>query len=225
VDNLLSEDIKSFSMNVLFQCGNNVSFVYKGSSVTYGTVINPITSECWLNRNLGATQVAISSTDANAYGDLFQWGRLDDSHQTRTSATTGTLSTSDTPGHASFITSPNPPYDWRNPQNNNLWQGADGINNPCPTGWRIPTAAEWDTERLSWSSNNATGALVSPLKLTVAGNRKYKYGDFEGVGSFGFYLSSTVSGTVSTALRFYSTGAGIIGLGHVVGSTVRCIKD
>ncbi|SMN17648.1 hypothetical protein CRYPA_1272 [uncultured Candidatus Thioglobus sp.] len=28
----------------------------------------------WLDRNLGATQVAASSTDSAAYGDLYQWG-------------------------------------------------------------------------------------------------------------------------------------------------------
>jgi uncharacterized protein (TIGR02145 family) len=37
------------------------------------------------------------------------------------------------------------PYDWRVPQNDNLWQGVDGTNNPCPEGWRIPTQTEWAT--------------------------------------------------------------------------------
>ncbi len=30
----------------------------------------------WMDRNLGATQAATSSTDAVAYGDSYQWGRL-----------------------------------------------------------------------------------------------------------------------------------------------------
>jgi len=40
-------------------------------------VTNPITGETWMDRNLGAIQVATSSTDADSYGDLYQWGRTD----------------------------------------------------------------------------------------------------------------------------------------------------
>ena len=39
------------------------------------TVYNPITGENWMDRNLGATQIAASFDDVNAYGDLYQWGR------------------------------------------------------------------------------------------------------------------------------------------------------
>ena len=56
-----------------------------------GTVVNPVTGKVWLDRNLGATQVAISSTDADSYGDLYQWGRNADGHQIRTSDITTTL--------------------------------------------------------------------------------------------------------------------------------------
>jgi hypothetical protein len=39
-------------------------------------VTNPATGKIWMDRNLGATQVATSSTDANSFGDLYQWGPL-----------------------------------------------------------------------------------------------------------------------------------------------------
>jgi len=149
-----------------------VTFTYNnGTSVTYGTVVGA-NCECWLDRNLGATQVATSSDDILAYGDLFQWGRLNDGHQVRTfTTTTSTLSSSDVPGHGVFIKAPSSPYDWRSPQNDNLWQGVTGTNNPCPDGYRLPTHDEWNTERLSWSTNNAAGAFASLLKLPVAGHR------------------------------------------------------
>jgi len=67
-------------------------------------VTNPTTGKIWMDRNLGATQVATSSTDAASYGDLYQWGRRSDGHQCRTSATTATLSSTDTPAHGNFIT-------------------------------------------------------------------------------------------------------------------------
>ena len=53
----------------------------------------------------------------------------------------------------------------------NLWQGVNGINNPCPSGYRIPTEAELDAEHLSWSSDNSAGAIASALKLPMAGYR------------------------------------------------------
>src|SRR5690606_24737546 len=118
------------------------------------SVINPTTNKTWMDRNLGASQVATSSANANAYGDLYQWGRFADGHQCRNSGTTSTLSTTDTPGNGLFIISSI--GDWRSSQNNNLWQGVNGINNPCPTGYRLPTEAELDAERLSWSGNNAS---------------------------------------------------------------------
>ena len=58
-------------------------------SRTYGGSVG---TKYWLDLNLGATQVAACNTDANSYGDLFQWGRGGDGHQVRTSSTTGTLS-------------------------------------------------------------------------------------------------------------------------------------
>ena len=66
-------------------------------------VTNPTTGAIWMDRNLGATQAATSSTDVDAYGDLYQWGRFSDGHQCRTSATNPTLSSTDQPAHGDFI--------------------------------------------------------------------------------------------------------------------------
>ncbi|MDZ7738239.1 MAG: hypothetical protein U5K32_04030 [Bacteroidales bacterium] len=38
-----------------------------------------------MDRNLGASQVATASDDENGYGDLYQWGRSADGHESRTS--------------------------------------------------------------------------------------------------------------------------------------------
>ena len=209
----------------LWACGDNVTFTYKGSSVTYGTVLNATTGKCWMDRNLGASQVATAYNDSAAYGDLFQWGRLDDSHQTRTSATTSNLSSADNPGHSNFILAPDSPYDWRSPQNNNLWQGVTGTNNPCPSGWRIPTDTELDNERASWSSQDYNGAFASPLKLTAGGYRYYSSGSLSNVGSYGYYWSSTVSGTYARRLYFYSAAAGVYSNFRASGFSVRCVQD
>ena len=189
-------------------------------------VTNPTTGRIWMDRNLGALQVATSSTDSMAYGDLYQWGRFADGHQCRTSAITNTLSGSNMPGHGNFILAPSSPWDWLHPQNTNLWQGVNGVNNPCPAGYRLPTEAELNAERLSWGNQNAVGAFASPLKLPMAGFRNGSNGLPLWVGSYGYYWSSTVTYTTpSLVLYFSSTLASMGGSNRANGTPVRCIKD
>jgi hypothetical protein len=223
-----------------FICGTStVTFMYNGSSVTYGTVERDyggtVGTKCWLDRNLGATRVATSSTDYLSYGDLFQWGRLADGHQiiNWTSSTasdgaeqnneTSTQSATDTPGHDDFIIGfP----DWRSAQNDNLWQGVSGINNPCPSGYRVPTEAELEAERASWSpDNNAGGAFASPLKLPMAGVRVLGTGSLSTVGTGGRYWSSTVGSTNARRLDFNSGSANMNTGTRALGLSVRCLKD
>lgn len=187
-------------------------------------VINPVTGRTWMDRNLGAAQVATSSTDPDSYGDLYQWGRFADGHQCRTSATTSTLSSSDVPGHGDFILGPNSPWDWLSGPNDNLWQVTSGVNNPCPTGYRIPTISELDAERNSWSSTNAAGAFASPLKLPLAGARDYSNGALIDVGSDGYYFSNTTSLNLSRLLYILSNTAYTGSDARAGGFSVRCIK-
>ena len=213
-------------------CGNTVPTYAAGSvfctsgSATVVEVTNSSTGKTWMDRNLGASQVATSSTDANSYGDLYQWGRGSDGHQCRNSATNSTLSPSDQPGHGDFIIAPSSPYDWRSPQLANLWQGVNGVNNPCPSLYRLPTDAELDAERASWSpNNNSAGAFASPLKLPMAGYRDLGDGSLTSVGSYGSYWSSTFSGTDSRSFDFTSFTAIWYTSNRAYGLSVRCLKD
>ena len=61
------------SNKITIEGGKKISF--KG--LTYGLITSPNTGRVWLDRNLGATKVAESSTDSGAYGDYYQWGRND----------------------------------------------------------------------------------------------------------------------------------------------------
>jgi uncharacterized protein (TIGR02145 family) len=192
----------------------------------YGTVVNPTTGKIWLDRNLGASQVATSSADPASYGDLYQWGRGADGHEKRDSPTTSTQASNWLSGSGSwdgdFIISHS---NWLNSDVTDLWSGTAAENNPCPSGFRVPTNAEWNQERLTWSSNNTAGAFASPLKLPVAGFRGNSSGSLSNVGSSGYYWSSTVNGINSRILRINSSNANMNTYVRAFGLSVRCLKD
>lgn len=200
--------------------GNEISFTTR-AAVSFATVTSA-NGKVWMDRNLGAARVATSITDTSAYGDLYQWGRGSDQHQSRKSITIVTQSSTDVPGNANFILPNTPLTDWRSPANINLWQGANGINNPCPTGFRLPTEAEWNTELSSWTTKNADGAFTSPLKLTVAGSREIT---INGAGVSGSYWSSTISGDGSRYLNISSAGSFVLTHNRSYGGSIRCIKE
>ena len=215
---LMSAFISSAQRTMFGSQNNFVATI--APSLPPATVISAA-GRIWMDRNLGASQVATGVTDASSFGDFYQWGRPADGHQLSTSANTSTLSTSDLPGNSLFITGSG---DWRNPSNNNLWQGVNGINNPCPSGFRIPTKAEWETEIASWSPQNKEGAFASPLKLPTPGFRQYNNGGLMNAGLNGDYWASTVDGT-NSFIMYIHVGAGTVSFQRTYGFSCRCIKD
>lgn len=190
-------------------------------------VTSPITNRKWMDRNLGASRKALSSNDDLAFGDLYQWGRGRDGHQCRDSRTRSGSISLDRPGHDRFILETTAADDWRNPQNNLLWQGLNGINNPCPTGFRIPTKPEFQNENIDTGAE----AFSSVLKLPYAGWRSQS-GVVSLIAestSYGFVWTSTVSTGASSndaeAFAYYSTRAFENPYARARGHSVRCIKN
>lgn len=212
-------------------------YVHCGTPTAVVEVVSTVTGRIWMDRNLGATQLATASNDPDAYGDLYQWGRGADGHQCRTPlTTTTTLSSTDQVGNSNFILSSGnvgsaiaPYLDWRSPQNNTLWQGVNGTNNPCPSGFRLPTMTEFDAEFAGINTNFITAAYQSSLKLTIGGQRLSEIGQAGNlgfVGSRAAYWTSNTSGVSSSymlynnAVRLFDSGAG-----RSAGASVRCIKN
>jgi uncharacterized protein (TIGR02145 family) len=166
---------------------------------TYGTVTTA-TGRVWLDRNLGASRVATSSTDTQAYGDYYQWGRPADGHQTKyltnnnSTGFTNTRSATAVPSTDLWIEPTDGSNDWLSTPDNTLWTGANPATNPCPAGFRIPTESEWSAERATWSSTNAAGGFASPLKLTRPGmltSFSSSGAYFTAKDNFGQYLTQT----------------------------------
>ena len=139
--------------------------------VTYGT-------QTWMDRNLGARRVATAVDDVFSYGNHYQWGRPADGHEisvwngtTRTAGrglnnTTATLATTDAPAHGDFITNNTSPFDWRSDNNINRW--ATVSQGPCPTGYHVPTNAEWDiADAAALGSEMELMVLVQRVGITM----------------------------------------------------------
>lgn len=228
---------------------SKVRFTYNGKEVIYGIIVSSVTGKKWLDRNLGASQVATAYDDYKAYGDLFQWGRPADGHQlinwtsstagTAVNGTTTTLATTDVPGHSNFIMNDyqtSIQWDWRSDNNSNRWVTVP--QGPCPTGWHVPTLNEWLAEISSTKGGTATSGGIterssaySQLKLTLAGNRLVDGPgtvNFYQVGNTGQYWSSTdrvnLSGyTDARDLEFGISGAGRFAKNKATGLSVRCV--
>jgi hypothetical protein len=218
--------VSSNTVTPYFTCGTDpVTFYYNGQPVTYLTVQRAyggtVGTKCWLDRNLGASNPASNSTDASSYGHLFQWGRGADGHQIPTSNTTSGTSASTTPG-IYFLTGTG---NWYTGSDGSLWQGASGTNNPCPSGFRLPTVGEFNAERQSWSSQNPAGAFGSPLKFPMAGSRANS-GFFDQTNTYGRYWTSLSLGSSSAMIQFSeAVGAEQSISSKVDGHSVRCIKE
>ncbi len=245
---------KKVAMEVLVQdcwcCGAKT---LKSDGLTYG----------WLNfmcYNLGAED---SNKDPFAYGsgaingDLYQWGRPKDGHQSRTSSVTATLSPVDVPNHAQFIkNNTTSPYDWRSGgSKNTLWGDGStgekmtkGVNDPCPTGWKVPSLKQWQlllkegTTNVSGANDLANGVNIAnkwvwtgngykvggALYLPAAGIRSIDGSSPTNVGSIGYYWTSTVSGSHAWNMYFGSTSvyAGYMSSSNrSLGLSVRCVAE
>jgi uncharacterized protein (TIGR02145 family) len=116
-------------------------------------------------------------------------------------------------------------------------------NDPCPTGYRVPTRAEWvgvdanntesRTGTFSSSTTNYGSALhygpdasTKLLTLPAAGNRNNTTGALHRRGNIGYYWSSDGTGSIGYNLRFNSSDVSTANNNNrTFGFSVRCIAE
>jgi uncharacterized protein (TIGR02145 family) len=118
--------------------------------------------------------------------------------------------------------------------------------NICPTGWHIPTDTEWKilTNYLggdniaaggklkeegvsSWNSPN-TDATNSSLFSALPGGGRYSDANFGGIGSKGYWWSSSEYSTDGAWYLLLNRSTGVEEVSYEVkkyGLSVRCLKD
>ncbi|MEA2018834.1 MAG: hypothetical protein U9N59_10340 [Campylobacterota bacterium] len=190
-------------------------------NIGYNEIISQKTGKTWLDRNLGATSLCSNENDTNCFGDYYQWGRLADGHQLKTSSTTTTKITT-TEVSSDYILGNG---DWSNTDSDGssrliLWNKTNG-EGICPINFRVPTLQEWIDEVGSFQ--NKSEAFSSFLKIPFAGKRSETNGD---INAGGINIWTTNRDNTNSMLwrsteymsdwsAYYRTG----------GVPVRCIKD
>ncbi|SMC63176.1 hypothetical protein [Moheibacter sediminis] len=220
------------------------------ASETQVVEVTSATGRIWMDRDLGARRAATGVIDLLSIGNMNQWGRGNDGHEIIVfrvavgsqlgkgfNSTTSTLSPSDVPGHNQFITTSSGTNDWRATRNDALWQGVSGVNNPCPSGFRLPTSDEIQNEIVQYSITSAATAFATPMKFSTTGVRNFSntFATTAGAGfqNINYWTSTAITGGIPGGLnRVYSAqldnssdGAGIKQTPKGGGYAVRCIKN
>jgi uncharacterized protein (TIGR02145 family) len=197
----------------------------------YNTVI--IGSQIWMKENLKTTKYNDGTLIPNVTVDA-KWASL----------TTGaycdysnTLANSTTYGRL---------YNWYVVDNNAATKlASNGGKNVCPTGWHVPSDAEWttlgfflggnkggklkETGTTHWITPN-TGATNETGFTALPGGTRDENDAFSYIGEYGYWWSTTEvstfpAGGVGRDLSHSHDMLGIISIYKRLGFSVRCIKD
>ena len=182
-------------------------------------------SKVFMAHNLGADNSLDAHTPVQGiHGNYYQWGRI------------GSV--------ANASTSSNAIGGWNaTSADNGAWaDGSKTGTDPCPTGFRVPTRAQWDgvianntrSSTGSWANTSTNfgsaihwGPDVSTKNLTLpaAGYRNSVDGALFNRGNGGSYWSSTENGSNAYYLNFISSSANTTSTSRAKGFSVRCVSE
>jgi uncharacterized protein (TIGR02145 family) len=201
---------------------------------SYQTV--QIGSQCWMQSNLKVSKYRNGDIITNIT-DSTQWTQTN---------------TNGTGAWCNYINNTNNGTTYGKLYN---WYAVNDSRGLCPTGWHVPTDSDWnvmviyldpnaDTACSSfcvqsstlggsmkstsvWNSPNA-GATNSSGFTGLPGGYRPDNGDFNLLGNYGYWWSSTNAGSGNAWYRFlpyYESGIYTYYYNHRNGFSVRCVKD
>jgi len=122
------------------------------------------------------------------------------------------------------------------------YSGAEGARGICPTGWHVPTDAEWSTLISYLTTNGYSGTEGNALKASPAtwdGNNAFNFTGlpngylssswtYTGLTTVAYFRSSTLNGGSNTWDR--TLGSGVVTVNRLsdtltTGVSVRCLMD
>ncbi|HFK5529585.1 TPA: FISUMP domain-containing protein [Elizabethkingia anophelis] len=183
--------------------------------------------------NLGADYSADPFTPSAAiHGAKYQWGAQTNETGRYISQSYDQSNSGVIPGWKSYVT----------PKPNGSWSDTNKTaNDPCPSGYRVPTQAQWqavidnndNVEGVgSWNDGNYTSALyfrnssnIRTLMLPTAGRRFATDGLLYSRGNLAYYWSSSIFTSNAQILFFYNTGVNVGKFDRTNGIPVRCIAE
>ncbi len=216
-----------FDINIGGKQCLNVSFPVSGVAAFCGAFITPTEYKEFMCYNLGADTTIVDPLTpvAGLHGAKYQWGR-------GTPALTQALDQSNTGAIFGWNTTPAPDGSWLD--------ASKTANDPCPAGYRVPTAAQWQgvldnnqrTDIGTWTPGSYTAGIKfgSALMLPAAYNREYLAGAKSLSTVRGDYWSTTSNSSTTSSLVFDSTGDSVTAMSNsnpvrAFGFSVRCIKE
>ncbi len=196
-------------------CGGITQVSWQG----YNYSVVGIGTQCWLAENLRATHNGCLSNTWNESAPL------------NACATHGPNEGGSQGSYMDGLSSGMVLYQWGAAMNGSTTEGAQGL---CPTGWHIPTDAEWTiltnfvganpgtqlkSASPSWNGTNTVGFSALPAGYRVTS------GSLGFVGALGSWWSSSPSGTNAwfRSLLSGSSGVGRNTSSQAFGYSVRCV--
>jgi uncharacterized protein (TIGR02145 family) len=216
----------TFTVTATNGIGTSLASTVSNSVTPLSTVVvntSASTTLTFMAHNLGADYSLDPHTLVQGiHGNYYQWGR--------STAVADASTSSGAIGGWNTV-----------PADNGAW--ADGnktANDPCPTGYRVPTRDQWyyvvihntQTSIGSFGRNETNfGAArqfvsgANTLTLPAAGYRFNINGALDDRGNNGYYWSSTENGTSGRRLTFTSGNASTGSDNRTYGFSVRCVSE